>query len=159
MRDESTAASRAIFALEKALVQQHDDDPVTVVPVVIQCVRSLRLCATIAAATHAQNTPAALSRSELEPSPELEEAARFNVNLITKIPSAREECTRFIYVILLQHAGIVNMLSAPALAGFRSSMTEWRSQLQQMQDAPSISMFKKVPLRSCAFSFRSFVRV
>lgn len=92
------------------------------------------------------------------------------MNLITKIPSAREECTRFIYVvrvlpagaehsyrvihtralqILLQHAGIVNMLSAPALAGFRSSMTEWRSQLQQLQDAPSISMFKKVPWRSC----------
>jgi hypothetical protein len=71
MRDESTAASRAIFALEKALVQQYDGDSVTVVPVIIQCVRSLRLCATIAAATHAQNTPAALSRSELEPSPEV----------------------------------------------------------------------------------------
>jgi hypothetical protein len=48
--------------------------------------------------------------------------------------------------ILLQHAGLVNLLSAPALAGFRTSMTEWRLQLQPLQDASSVSMFKKVCL-------------
>ncbi len=71
MRDESTAATRAIFSLEKALVQQMDSDASAAAPLIIQCIRSLRLCATIAATTHAHNAPAALSRSELEPSPEV----------------------------------------------------------------------------------------
>lgn len=71
MREEGAAASRAIFALEKALVQQYDGDAGAVAPLIIECVRSLRLCATISATMHAQNTPAALSRSELEPSPEV----------------------------------------------------------------------------------------
>ncbi len=71
MREESTAASRAIFALEKALVQQHEHDAGATAPLIVQCVRSLRLCATISATTHAQSTPAALSRSELEPSAEV----------------------------------------------------------------------------------------
>jgi hypothetical protein len=124
MREESSVASRAIFALEKALVQQHESDAGAAVPLVIQCVRSLRLCATISATTHAQSVPAALSRSELEPSPEvlallsarqctycrpranaasfllqLEEAARFNANLAVKIPATRDECARFLFVV------------------------------------------------------------
>jgi hypothetical protein len=71
MREESTAASRAIFSLEKALVQQHESDTSAAVPLIIQCVRSLRLCSTIVAAAPAKATPAALSRSDLEPSPEV----------------------------------------------------------------------------------------
>jgi hypothetical protein len=71
MREESSSASRAVFALEKALVLQHETDSAVAVPLIIQCIRSLRLCATIAAATHSQSTPAALARSELEPSPEV----------------------------------------------------------------------------------------
>ncbi len=71
LREESTAASRAIFSLEKALVQQHDSDDSVAAPLIIQCIRSLRLCATIAATTHVQSTHAALSRSDLEPSPEV----------------------------------------------------------------------------------------
>jgi hypothetical protein len=71
MREESTAASRAIFSLEKALVHQHQSDTSAAVPLIIQCVRSLRLCSTIAAATPAKATSAALSRSDLEPSPEV----------------------------------------------------------------------------------------
>ena len=94
---------------------------------------------------------------------QVEEAARYNASLTTKIPLAREECARFIYVVcgfvwgtvvwhiridssqvLLQHASLANVLSAPALEGFRSSMMEWRAQLQPLQDAASISMLKKV---------------
>jgi hypothetical protein len=45
---------------------------------------------------------------------------------------------------LLQHAGLANVLLAPTLEGFRSSMTEWRVQLQSQQDAASVSMLKKV---------------
>jgi hypothetical protein len=71
MREESAAASRAIFALQKALVQQHESEAGAAVPLIIQCVRSLRFCATITATTHNQSTPAALLRSELEPSPEV----------------------------------------------------------------------------------------
>jgi hypothetical protein len=71
MREESTAASRAFFSLEKALVKQNDGDSGNSVPLIIQCVRSLRLCATLSATTHAQSVPAALQRSELEPSAEV----------------------------------------------------------------------------------------
>jgi len=46
--------------------------------------------------------------------------------------------------VLLQHASLANVLSAPALEGFRSSMMEWRAQLQPLQDAASISILKKV---------------
>jgi hypothetical protein len=45
---------------------------------------------------------------------------------------------------LLQHAGLATLLSSPALLGFRSLMLEWRIELQPLQDAASISMFKKV---------------
>jgi hypothetical protein len=78
MRDESTAASRAIFFLEKALVKQNDGDSSDAVPLIVQCVRSLRLCATLSATTHAQSVPAALQRSELEPSAEVVPSPSFS---------------------------------------------------------------------------------